>query len=240
MDYIDFHCHILYDMDFDGPRKVEVSRKIHEMQKEQGVFAVCATPHYYPWNEDIDSFLARRSAALKKLQSAIPDAVIYPGAEVQVFADLPMQPADRMCIGQSNAILLELPFTPFKPWIISAIENTVFKHSLVPIIAHVERYGLSVKDLHKLASIPHVIFQVNVESFRSFTAASALRAIYSLGIPVILGSDAHNVTKRPPRFSIASSLLAKKHGFADFGRAEMLESSLRAQNDVAKRLKIKV
>ncbi|MBQ9428985.1 MAG: hypothetical protein IJU41_05505 [Clostridia bacterium] len=238
MKYIDFHCHILYEMDFDGPRESQVSRGIYEMQKAQGVVAVCATPHFYPWNEDVIHFLDRRREALERLKAEIPDAVIYPGAEVQVYADLHTQPADKMCIGDSNAILLELPFTPFKPWVISAIENTVFKYSLVPIIAHVERYGLSKDTLRKLASIPHVIFQVNVESFRSFGMLPALRYIYSLGVPVILGSDAHNVTRRPPRFTVANSLLDRKGGFSFFGAAQMLESSMHAQKHVAKLLKI--
>ena len=42
--YIDFHCHLLPGMDFDGTDSMEESAKMCELLKSQGVATICATP----------------------------------------------------------------------------------------------------------------------------------------------------------------------------------------------------
>ena len=134
--YIDFHCHVLPGMDFDGTDDVKESVAMCKTLKSQGVATICATPHFYPWNDDVDEFLKRRTETLDKLRKSGVDVEIIPGAEVQIFQSLTEYRVDKMCIGNSKAIMFEIPMRPFEDWMISAIENAVYKYSLVPIIAN--------------------------------------------------------------------------------------------------------
>lgn len=208
--YIDFHCHLLPGMDFDGTDSAEESAKMCELLKSQGVATICATPHFYPWNEDMNAFLARRDAAYRRAHALYGNMRVVLGAEVQLYESLCDAPADRMCYGDSNVILLELPDRPFGAWTVPAIENTVFKYSLIPVIAHVERYGLSDAQLRSLAAIPRVIFQVSVDTLAMRHMLPSLARIASMGVPVVLGSDTHNMTSRPPHFDVPGRRMAEK------------------------------
>ncbi len=208
--YIDFHCHLLPGMDFDGTDSPEESAKMCELLNSQGVATICATPHFYPWNEDVNAFLARRAAASRRAHALYGDTRVILGAEVQLYENLCDAPADRMCYGDSDVILLELPDRPFGAWTVPAIENTIFKYSLTPVIAHVERYGLTTEQLRSLAAIPRVIFQITVGTLAERQMLPLLDRISSMGVPVVLGSDTHNTTSRPPRFHVVARRMAEK------------------------------
>lgn len=211
--YIDFHCHILPGMDFDGTDNVKESVTMCNTLKSQGVATICATPHFYPWDDDVDVFLARRNKAMAVLHAAGCPLEIIPGAEVQIFQSLNEYPVDRMCIGNSNVIMLEMPEIRFHSWMITTIENAVYKFGIVPVIAHIERYGYSMEELAKFARIPNVVFQITIGELKYKHSVKLLDIISSLGVPVVLGSDAHNMTERPPQFHIVDALLAEKPGF---------------------------
>ena len=208
--YIDFHCHLLPGMDFDGTDSMEESAKMCELLNSQGVAPICAPPHFYPWNEDMNAFLARRAAAYRRAHALYGDTRVILGAEVQLYENLCDAPADRMCYGDSDVILLELPDRPFGAWTVPAIENTIFKYSLTPVIAHVERYGLTTEQIRSLAAIPRVIFQITVGTLADKQMLPLLDRISSMGVPVVLGSDTHNTTSRPPRFHVVERRMAEK------------------------------
>ena len=64
---IDFHTHVLPEMD-DGSDSVETSIGMLRKLRDSGVALAVATSHYYRWDEDIDSFLERRSEAIGTLR----------------------------------------------------------------------------------------------------------------------------------------------------------------------------
>lgn len=235
--YIDFHCHILPGMDFDGTDSVKETVAMCKTLKSQGVASVCATPHFYPWNDDVDEFLKRRTETLKVLREANTGVEIIAGAEVQIFRSLAEYRVDRMCIGDSNVIMFELPREKYGDWMISAIENAVYKYSLIPIIAHIERYGFSREILKNFANIPGVIFQITVGELKYRKAIKTLDNICSLGIPVILGSDAHDMRRRPPQFNVVAEKLAAKEGiFSGHLKTTkaIIENCIYAQHDIEK------
>lgn len=207
---IDFHCHLLPGMDFDGTDSKSESAKMCKLLKTQGVATICATPHFYAWDETVDAFLARRTAAYDAVRSLYGDVRIVLGAEVQLYENLHEAPVDRMCYGDSNVLLIELPDRPFGAWVVSAIENTVFKYSLIPVIAHIERYGLRTEEIRQLAAIPRVIFQITADTLKDRRMLPLLDRIASMGVPVVLGSDAHNTSSRPPCFDTVGNCLAEK------------------------------
>lgn len=239
--YIDFHCHILPGMDFDGTEDVQEAVAMCKLLKSQGVATICATPHFYPWNDDVDAFLARRKKAAAALAAAGCPVPIYLGAEVQIFQSLNEYPVDRMCIGNSNVIMLEMPEIRFNNWMITTIENAVYKFGIIPVIAHIERYGYSIEDLRKFARIPNVIFQITIGELKYKRSLGLLDTISSLGVPVVLGSDAHNMTDRPPQFDAVSKILAEKPGL--FGGSvkkaqAIIQNALYAQPMLEEKIKI--
>ena len=227
-------------MDFDGTDNVKETVAMCKALKSQGVATVCATPHFYPWNDDVDEFLKRRAATLNTLRASGADIDIIPGAEVQIFRSLAEYRVDRMCIGDSNVVMLEMPREKFGDWMISAIENTVYKYSLVPVIAHIERYGYTKEILRKFASIPNVVFQITVGELKYKKSVKTLDMISSFGVPVILGSDAHNMKARPPQFNVITEKLNEKEGlFSGHVKTAkaIIENCLYAQEEIERMIK---
>ncbi len=211
-NYIDFHCHILPGMDFDGTDDRDESASMCKLLKSQGVATVCATPHFYPWNDNIDAFLERRERTLATLLAGECPTEIIAGAEIQIFQSLADYRIDRLCLGESNVAVFEMPDMRFENWMITAIENTVYKYSLIPIIAHIERYGYSSDVLRKFAHLPGVIFQITAGELAYPRALKNLDTVCSAGVPVVLGSDAHNMTSRVPRMNLIDDILGEKEG----------------------------
>ncbi len=214
-NYIDFHCHILPGMDFDGTDDLEESVAMCELLKSQGVATVCATPHFYPWNDDIDAFLERREKTLATLMAGECPLEIIAGAEIRIFQSLADYPIDRLCIGDSNVVVFELPDTKFENWMLTAIENTVYKYSLTPVIAHIERYRYTEEILRKFSHLPRVIFQVTIGELQYSRSVKTLDTICTMRVPVVLGSDAHNMSDRSPKMDIIDEILEEKAGLFD-------------------------
>jgi len=237
-NYIDFHCHILPGMDFDGTDDKEESVAMCKLLKSQGVATVCATPHFYPWNDDVDAFLERREKTLAELKSDNCPVEIISGAEIRVFQSLAEYPIDRLCLGDSNVVLLEMPDTRFEDWMISAIENTVYKYSLIPVIAHIERYGYTREVLRRFTRLPNVIFQITVGELAYSRSVKSLDAICATGVPVVLGSDAHNMTSRKSRMNMVDEVKAQKAGLFDRRTVKLkkaiVENCLYHQNTLEK------
>ena len=96
---IDLHSHVLPSMD-DGSDSVEMSAAMLRRMGEQGVDTVCATSHYYRRQNDIETFCARRAAALEKLRAVLPEGLprILPAAEVAYFPHMEEQDLIPLCI----------------------------------------------------------------------------------------------------------------------------------------------
>ncbi len=150
--------------------------------------------------------------AYATLQAAGCPLEVICGAEVQIFQSLPEYRVDKMCIGESNVVLFELPEMPFQKWMVSAIENAVYKYSLIPVIAHIERCGYSNEQLRQFARIPNMFFQITVPELKYKKSIALLDTVSACGVPVVFGSDAHNMSTRTPQFNVLDEKMAEKAG----------------------------
>ena len=226
-------------MDFDGTNSTKEAVSMCRRMQEQGVTIACATPHYYPWREDMEAFLSRRDAAYARLMRENPAITVLPGAEVQIYPSLAEAPVHRMCIGDSTVVMLEMPEGRFADWMIPTIENTVYKYGLTPIIAHLERYGYPLEVLKKFAGLPRVIFQITVGELQYTRSLKVLDAVSGLGVPVVLGSDAHNMSSRPPRFDYIAKTLQKEPNVLQFAlrrKQKLIRNALFAQPMLEKKI----
>ncbi len=225
---IDFHSHILPKMD-DGSSGTEESIKMLRMLSDSKVDHVVLTPHFYRQNENIQSFLERRSRSYERLCEAaetvrgMPDFSL--GAEVYFYPSLSSDPDfEKLCIEGTDYILLELPFERFHENFFSEITNFMNRCDKKIILAHAERYlsfGNKPEDIRRICKINrHIICQMNCSSIAEsgiFERNRYLKMI-SDGLVSVIGTDAHNLKHRPPQFGKAESIIVRKCGQSAFDR----------------------
>ena len=142
---IDVHTHILPGID-DGSQSVETSIEMLEMLANYDVSDVVATPHFKPRvNDDIDKFIAMRNESYSKLMGAIAGRNDLPrirlGAEATICVDMArMHNLNRLCIEGTEYILTELDINSFGGWVFNTLFEMRVKQSVIPIIAHIDRY----------------------------------------------------------------------------------------------------
>lgn len=224
---IDFHSHILPGMD-DGAKDTDESIKLLQILADAKVDKVVLTPHFYRDNENIESFLKRRLASYEKLITATDGSPDFPelvlGAEVLFSPSLSADPDfEKLCIENTDYILLELPFIKFHDNFYSDYINFLNRCDKKIILAHIERYfyfGNSIKDLYKLIEAGNITCQMNCSSLvkAGFFDLKKLKALIDDGVISAIGTDTHNLTSRPPLYQKAEMIIRKKCGNLIFER----------------------
>lgn len=216
---IDLHCHILPGMD-DGSPDVETSLAMLRRQAEQGIGAVCATPHYYARQNDIETFCERRAAALEKLQAAWPEEGlprVLPAAEVAFFTGISGCPdLGRLCIQGTRTLLLEMPFTEWNDFQVEEVSALVLDRGFSVVLVHPERFCASKGNRERLRQMEQLpaALQVNAETLiRWRTHRLGLQLLREAQLP-LLASDCHNLTTRPPNLAEGRNIIARKLGSA--------------------------
>ena len=215
----DFHSHILPEMD-DGSSSIDESLELLKMLTDAGVERVLLTPHFYRSDENIQSFLERRQKSYEKLLSAVdtldkvPELIL--GAEVYFYPSLSSDPDfSKLCIGDTNYMLLELPFEHLYENFFIDFSKFMNRCSHKILLAHIERYlkfGNTQKDIDRLLSFGGISCQMNCTSLAeaSWLQQGKLIKMISNGTINVLGSDAHNLHRRPPMFKEALNIINKK------------------------------
>ncbi len=222
--YIDFHTHILPNID-DGAKDIAMSVDMLKLAKECGAETVILTPHVDA-SSDHKEFLRIRQERFNELcdamgdnKKAFPEMML--GAEVLLDTSLSERDDVRsLCIEGTELILLELPYDKWNSWYNHEIYNLISKHEVTPVLAHIERYMKTPKDLEKLDALISfgVKFQINASSFLSFWGKRIIRDLAANGNLHAIASDAHNLTNRSPNISKSLKVFEKKFGydFLDF------------------------
>ena len=214
----DFHSHILPQID-DGSASLEESIAMLRMEAEQGIGHVVATPHFYARHDSPERFLERRFRAEARLREEMEK---HPGlpkvsiaAEVRFFPGISDCDALRaLTINEKGCILLEMPESAWTDSMYREIEQIYWKQGLTPVIAHVDRYLSPLFDHgipKRLEALP-VAVQANASFFlRRSTVGMAVRMLRREQIHV-LGSDCHNLDRRPPNMGQAIACIQRRLG----------------------------
>lgn len=214
MELCDVHGHFLPGMD-DGCKTAAEAVQVLKTSYAQGVRRMFATPHYYPV-EPIAVFLERREKAYKTLADAIQGEVEIPqiclGAEVAYRPGLGYaEDIDKLCLGSSWYLLLEMPFHRWNREILRDIRNMCASACITPVIAHLERYlDIAQKDLMDQLLDMDVLVQMNAEFLLHPATRHTGRKLLKEGTVQLLGSDCHNLTDRAPNMGKAVEYLKKK------------------------------
>ncbi|MBQ4534610.1 MAG: capsular polysaccharide biosynthesis protein [Ruminococcus sp.] len=205
----DYHCHVLPAID-DGAKTTDVSVQMLEAMHSQGVERIVATPHFYAHREKkVKHFLEKRQQSYKRLMSAKhPYSELILGAEIAIERGISeLEGIDKLAISGTDLILLEFPYGPYADWMSEEIHNIACEYHLTPVIAHIHRYirYFSKAEMENILKTD-AVFQINNEAFGSFREKRFVKALMKSGVPVVFGSDSHNMSGRRPNFD----LLAKK------------------------------
>ena len=144
------------------------------------------------------------------------------GAEVAWAPNLPDIPElPKLCMGRSQNLLLELPFTPWNDQMFRQIYKLMSRTGITPVIAHVERYLKCQKPEHltELMSLG-VPVQVSAEPLlHPLRRSKAVKLLRERKAQLIV-SDCHDTVDRPPNLGPGAAVLRQKLG----------EGSLRAMS----------
>jgi protein-tyrosine phosphatase len=196
----------------DGPGDAAASREMLEMWRNQGVERIAASPHYVPHREPAKEFLARRAAAFKAVEGACGPSILL-GAEVRIEKGVcETEGLNGLALAGGKHILLELPYSPFKEWMLAEAYGVMHNFGLVPIFAHIDRYlsWYTRDDMARVLSMREAVLQINNDAlFKMGTRKFAVGLIRG-GFPIVFGSDAHNTADRPPNNKAAMKALRAK------------------------------
>ena len=229
---IDFHSHVLPGID-DGSSSLEESIGMLRRMAQQGITHVVATPHFYAQYDNPERFLRRRDEAEARLREemekypGIPELSV--GAEVYFFSGISDCDALlELTIDRKRCIMLEMKSSPWDTYAYREMEGISSKLGLTPIIAHVDRYIAPFKTYgipQKLQELP-VLVQTNASFFLNRSTRNLAFRMLKKGQIHLLGSDCHDLERRPPRLGEAIELI-RTHGCShELQRVESLGSEI--------------
>lgn len=211
---IDLHSHILPGVD-DGSESPEMSHAMLDLLQQQGVQVVVATPHFYATKDAPDKFLRRREEAAAQLQADRDMPGVILGAEVAYFDGMSNSlELTKLQLGNTKLLLVEMPFGAWSQRMIREVCQLPVQAGLRPVLAHVERYRKKDQlPKYKQQLLEQgVLFQCNAEAFVDLSTRRWALGQLKQGDIHFLGSDAHNLTGRPPKLDQAAQIITKKLG----------------------------
>lgn len=213
---IDFHSHILPGID-DGSQDIDTSLKMLARCRDSGVSSVLMTPHCHPITQEyVDRFLKHRDIAFKTLFSALKEQnqellKIIPAAEVRIYDGMhKYRDIDKLCIKDTNYILLEMPYEIWKDYAFEEIYQLT-RLGFRPLMAHLDRFLDQEHLFGEIYSLGAQV-QINTSAILDAVQRKKMLKFFESGHFQVLGSDTHNLDNRSPNIAVARKILAKKFG----------------------------
>lgn len=198
---IDLHCHLLHGID-DGAQDLQEAWMMLSMQHSSGVDGLFLTPHFYPEEKSIETFLAERDVAWEELRASLDPlepVQLRLGAEVRYCEQLLMLDVRKLTLGDGDYLLLELPGRRYPAYLTRYIDELLGK-GIIPILAHVERCAYFREDPRLLKRLIDLgaLAQVSAQTLFDRQDKNFSIACLQHGLAQIVASDAHNSTDRKP------------------------------------------
>lgn len=214
---LDIHTHILPAVD-DGSRSIAQSILMLKEEAAQGVDTVVLTPHYDAKHESPAEFSLRRTAAREELMDALTKHEDMPklfyGAEVAFFEGISrVEDLDLLCIGDTNVMLVEMPFCSWNRRMISELDMLQQVRGVKPVLAHIERYRtFQAAGVFEELREKGVWLQSNTSFFLRWQTSRLAAGMLKRGLIHFVASDCHDLVHRPPNLRIAMNKIEKKLG----------------------------
>ena len=214
---IDFHTHILPDMD-DGAADVDISLRMISELTSQGVHTIVLTPHYYSNRMSLDDFLQQREASVNLLQAHLDqsDVKLIVASETYLteylFNNDTIEP---LCVGSKKHLLIELPYSSqFSGSSMHLLVRLMSNYNVIPVLAHVERYPYLMKHPSRLRDLIQegCVLQMNLDSLAIKADSKVLLRLIADQTIHLVGTDCHNLTSRSPQYRKGIDIIENKLG----------------------------
>ncbi len=191
---IDLHCHILPGID-DGAQDVKESAAMARQAQEDGIEAICATPHIrHDHDVRIAEIGVRVEALNRELRERGIGVEILPGGEVAETAveDLSEEDLSQVTLGAGRWILLEPAPGPLSDSLERRVEHLA-RRGHRALIAHPERH-LGEDILERLARLigDGALVQATADFFLREDTSAGMFDLAERGLVHVLGSDSHS------------------------------------------------
>ena len=190
---IDIHTHLLTGID-NGCKDFSDAGKVILEAKSQGVTAMFITPHETV-NDKISSFeLKERFAKFNQIFSKY-GVDLYLGAEIDYSSDALVKIFYKtlLSMNETNFALLDFTNTKEKYDMVEVI-NKYKQHNIKVIIAHIERYNLSLKEIEKIKNAGAYI-QVDAYSVFDKRYEKKVKEMLDERLIDFISSNAHSSTE---------------------------------------------
>ena len=214
---IDVHHHCLPGVD-DGPRTMAESVDLCRMAADEGVETIVATPHVLRgrWKNTSRAELQSLLEELRSRVGATPQILL--GSEYYFGHDMAdmLRGESVLALAGSRYVLVEFASNTIPP----LVKEPLYRAQLdgwTPLIAHPERNIVFQTKPELLAALIRIGVKTQVTTGSmtgDFGRAAEAAAIDWLqrGWVHVMATDAHNTTKRPPRFRAARIRVAELAG----------------------------
>lgn len=217
--FFDLHSHMLCGVD-DGASDQTQMFEMLEVSYNDGVRAICLTPHFTPYLYGDTFESSEKSFALLKeyAQQSHPDMQLFLGHELGYHSGCLDALHSGRCrsLAGSRYVLMDFPADVDFFEIDNAID-ILLRDGYIPVLAHTERYI----SLHKRISWIETfvdqggVIQINASSVRGDWGTNVQRQWIKLlrdGLVHVISSDAHDLSERPPLMSVCMGYLEKNYG----------------------------
>jgi len=216
--WIDIHNHIIPSVD-DGSQDWEMSGQMLHMAYNEGIRTIIATPHYHirysnPSQKTLQQSVRRLNEMAHRIDKTFN---VYLGNELYYSdsATTALEFGGVNTMADSNFVLVE--FSPDKDY--TYIKNALYSLQMGgyrPIVAHVERYT-SLQEFDRVLHLVNmgIYLQVNAAGVigeGGFRANRLVKKLLKNHLVHFIATDAHNISKRPPKMKKCVQYLERKFG----------------------------
>lgn len=207
MNFVDLHIHLLYDVD-DGAESEEHMQEILDAAYADGTRIICATPHFHPgYFGDNREKTKEAFIKLHNLAKNYKNLQVFLGNELRFSPECVEWMEKGLCrtLNGTQYFLVDFLENDDADYIVSSVLK-VLNAGYTPVLAHAERYEKFHSDFREIKYLKQcgVVIQIDAQSpFGGWGKGSKKRSrkIIEAYLADFVGSDAHNVTDRPPQMS---------------------------------------
>jgi protein-tyrosine phosphatase len=191
---IDLHCHVLPGVD-DGALDIEDSVGMARQAANDGIEAICATPHIrHDHDVRIEEVAGRVERLNERLRRERLSVTVLQGGEVAETAveGLSEEELARVALGDGRWILLEPAPGPLDDSLLRRVKHLAERGHRA-LIAHPERH-LSADMYERIATLigAGALVQATADFFLRERFAAGMVALAEAGLVHVLSSDAHS------------------------------------------------
>lgn len=203
---IDFHTHILPNID-DGARNIEETIELVQEAQKVGFEAIISTSHYMEgyYETNVPEREMWINVIYQKLQEENFNMKLYLGNEIYLSENLVslLEEGKASTINDTSYVLFEMPLN-IEPMNMFNVIYEMLQHKIVPILAHPERYTFIQQEPEMVAELIEkgVLIQSNYASILGYYGKKAqvmVKKFLQSNMVHFLGSDVHRPNTIYPR-----------------------------------------